>query len=368
MDQEKFDQHLMDYLFEELDEVTSAAMKRKIESDADCRELVAGLRATIEVAKLPIEEPSVDLEDNILAAATIAADGEPWHRKLLRSLSWAGSHAMRPQLAMAAILMLVLGSSILLLRARPGSVAVTPHKDPTDAAAVATAPADEPQASEPEALAQAEADATPSAAARAAPPMPSGGSDKVPDAEAVASLEEQYQRGVANYQAGRHLEAQKDFATVSASQSPKAASAAMFEARSVRAHSGPKAAINYYQRVISNFGGSPIASDAKYELADCYLVLGEVSKAKELFLALAQNPAYRERAQSKANEAELAREGQVATSGGDAVASKRRAAAAAPAPKAKPAAPSAQPNEDGKPGGSGGKAKAAPDDAYKDAL
>src|SRR5690606_25823144 len=111
------------------DEVTSAAMKRKIESDAACRDLEAGLRATMEVAQLPVEEPDDDLEERILAAASLAQQGEPLRRKILRSLAWAGSHAMRPQLAMAAILRLVLGSSVLLPRARPGSVAVTPVKD-----------------------------------------------------------------------------------------------------------------------------------------------------------------------------------------------------------------------------------------------
>src|SRR5262249_12894771 len=46
----------------------------------------------------------------------------PFHKKVLRGLAWAGSHAMRPQLAMAALFFLVIGSSLLLLRARPGTL------------------------------------------------------------------------------------------------------------------------------------------------------------------------------------------------------------------------------------------------------
>src|SRR5262245_55205460 len=123
MDQEKFDQHLMDYLFDELDEVTRAAMKRKIEADAQCREVEARLRATIEVGQLPVEEPDAGLEERILEACEQAQEGVPLRAKIVRILSWAGSKAMDPRLAMAAILMLVIGSAILLLPAKPGSVA-----------------------------------------------------------------------------------------------------------------------------------------------------------------------------------------------------------------------------------------------------
>src|SRR5687767_11220510 len=114
MDCEKFDSYLMDELFEELDEVTHAAMKRHAEGCARCAQLESGRRATMEVGRLPLSEPSDDLEDRILAAAFAAQQSEAWPKKLLRSLSWAGSHAMRPQFAMAALLVLMLGASVLL--------------------------------------------------------------------------------------------------------------------------------------------------------------------------------------------------------------------------------------------------------------
>ena len=125
MDRDPFDQQLMDYLFDELDEVTRASVKRRLDTDAAARELEAKLRGALDLAKLTLEEPSDDLEARILEAAARVAQGEPWHRKLLRSLAWAGSHAMRPQFAMAALLVMVLGSSVLLLRAKPGAMRVT---------------------------------------------------------------------------------------------------------------------------------------------------------------------------------------------------------------------------------------------------
>src|SRR5438445_314660 len=126
MDCEKFDQHVMDALYEELDELTNAALKRHVEGCARCATIFSGLRATREAAELPMEEPSDSLEARILEAVNVAQRRTPWPRKLLRGLAWAGSHAMRPQLAMAALFCLVIGSSLLLLRAKPGTVSVAP--------------------------------------------------------------------------------------------------------------------------------------------------------------------------------------------------------------------------------------------------
>src|SRR4051812_2153371 len=126
MDCEKFDQHVIDALYDELDELTHAALKRHVEGCSRCSGILSGLRATREVAMLPMEEPSDDLEARILDAVATAQKKTPWPRKVLRGLAWAGSHAMRPQLAMAALFFLVIGSSLLLLRAKPGTVGVAP--------------------------------------------------------------------------------------------------------------------------------------------------------------------------------------------------------------------------------------------------
>jgi len=356
MDQEKFDQHLMDYLFDELDEVTRAAMKRKLESDAECREIEAGLRATLEVGELPLEEPSEDLEERILSAASLAQDHEPWHRKLVRSLSWAGSHAMRPQFAMAALLMLVLGSSILLLRARPGSVAVTPGKDQ---AGVPVA-ADEAAPTEPEAAATAIAQQTPAdspaeAAPKAVAQTDEQGNDEDPDDPAAVALADgevdaTYGRALDNFKAGNFGEAQKDFAAVNRAGGKQAAMAGLYEARAARAQASCEQAIPIYARVRQNHGGSGAASHATWEQADCYRLLGQNRKATKLLLALKDDKTYGSRAAH-----ELANQGEAGTSGKGALANKRKAAA--PPPAKAPA------------GGSTGKAPAAPrPDAYDSAA
>ncbi len=345
MDCEKFEHHLMDALYGDLDEVTGAALKRHAESCPRCSSLEAGFKATLEVGLLPLEQPSDDLEQRILEAAHLAQRGAPWHRKLLRTLSWAGSQAMRPQLAMAALLLLVLGSTVLLLRPRPGSVAVTPVKvtergaphpadrpldEATDearassATAVAARKAGRPEQDEklPTAIDAAEANDD---------DLALGEAEAQGKEPAAAEDKEQYERAVANYRAGRHREAQRDFAAVAQRGGPMAPTAGLYEARSVRSYAGCRSAIPHYVRVRSRFSGNPAGADATWEQADCHRMLGEGNKAQALWQELRSNPEYRARA-----EAELSSQGRGATTGGAVAAPKRAAAPAPSAPAKKP--------------------------------
>jgi hypothetical protein len=331
MDQDKFDQHLMDYLFDELDEVTRAAMKRKLESDAQCRKIEAGLRATIEVGQLTLEEAPDDLEDRILGAVEQVQRGEPWHTRLIRFMSWAGSHAMRPQFAMAALLVFLLGSSVLLLRAPGGSVAVTPERDEVS-------PPAEPAVADPDAL-NPDGPATPpvaqSAEAEAAEESKVAAKQRAEASSApqeTAAVDAQYDRALNNYNSGNYRDAQRDFAAVNQSGSSKAPSAALYEARAVRSHSGCKDAVRYYSAVRERYGDSAVAADAMWEEADCRFQLGQTEEARQLWLALTKNDDYKSRAVR-----ELASRGEAGTSGKNATSAPRRAAApAAPPPATKP--------------------------------
>ena len=68
MDCEKFESAMMDELYGELDELTSAAAKRHVAGCVRCAALLAGLRATRRVAVMPLVDPPADLEDRILSA------------------------------------------------------------------------------------------------------------------------------------------------------------------------------------------------------------------------------------------------------------------------------------------------------------
>ncbi|MBK6512788.1 MAG: zf-HC2 domain-containing protein [Polyangiaceae bacterium] len=119
MDCEKFDLCVMDALYGELDELTAEALKRHVEGCPRCGAAWSGLKSTRSAVSLPLEDPPMGLEARILAAEKTVHHRAPWHRKIMRAAAWAGSHAMRPQLAMAALFMFVIGSSLLLLRGRP---------------------------------------------------------------------------------------------------------------------------------------------------------------------------------------------------------------------------------------------------------
>ncbi|HSY20889.1 MAG TPA: zf-HC2 domain-containing protein [Polyangiaceae bacterium] len=161
MDCDKFESAMMDDLYGELDELTSAALKRHVASCAACAGLLDGLRATLRVATVPRVQPPADLEARILRAAfpspvsavsTIsvapAASHQappsvrvpsivPFGRRAARALSVAGNWAMRPQTAMAAVFLVMIGTSGLLLRGRssraPAGAAVTVTEEGTPA-------------------------------------------------------------------------------------------------------------------------------------------------------------------------------------------------------------------------------------------
>jgi Putative zinc-finger len=152
MDCEKFESALMDELYGELDELTSAAAKRHVSGCARCAALLGGLRATRRVAAVPRVEPPEGLEQRILAAAAAATPKMvPLRGRLARAVSLAGSWAMRPQTAMAAVFLVMIGTSVLLLRGKssraPASaeMTVTEEGTPAPAAQSGVAPAGEPE-------------------------------------------------------------------------------------------------------------------------------------------------------------------------------------------------------------------------------
>jgi len=280
MDCEKFDQHVIDELYDELDEVTHAALKRHVEGCSRCAAILSGLRATRDVGVLPIEEPSDDLEARILDAVVVAQKKAPWPRKVLRGLAWAGSHAMRPQLAMAALFFLVIGSSLLLLRAKPGTGGFAPVR-------VTERGAPGPEADSPITAAAATAVATVTP-----PPMIAA----APAATASPGAAAEGQRAPSD--SGSAL---KDKAAETATRSAEkdAAKLALTDARTVRDGAGCAAAVSKYDEIGARFPGTGAAADAMWEAATCYRSMGDAAKARELYLALESVGGYRQRAEQE---------------------------------------------------------------------
>ena len=147
MDCEKFEAAMMDELYGELDELTSAAMKRHASGCARCNALLSGLSATRRLASIATVEVPAGLEEKILAAGREADKVVPIQRRVARVVSLAGRWAMRPQTAMAAVFLVMVGTSVLFITGKASrspasaSVTVTEQGSPATQVAAATAAA-----------------------------------------------------------------------------------------------------------------------------------------------------------------------------------------------------------------------------------
>ena len=97
---------------------------------------MSGLRATRRGIALPLVDVPAGLEERILAAAKEAQKVVPIRSKMSQAVSIAGSWAMRPQTAMAAVFLLMIGTSAFLIRSknyasRESAVSVTVQGAPS---------------------------------------------------------------------------------------------------------------------------------------------------------------------------------------------------------------------------------------------
>jgi hypothetical protein len=396
MDCEKFEAALMDELYGELDELTSAAMKRHASGCARCAALLDGLRATRRLAAIPPVEPPPELEARILEATRDAAVVVPFRRKLARGVSVAGRWAMRPQTAMAAVFLVMIGTSALLLTGKsaraPASAAVTVTEQGSPAPEVAAAepaasaaaapgatvppsfaaldkgvaaaaasarPVDMPReengvahaAAKPSqpmkddesamdlagALAAAAPPPPPVAAATAAGPAGGFGAGAASGGDADELQRKKagttpFNAAVQIYQAGRYDEAARAFDALA----PSDANADLWAARSVREAKGCRASLARFDRVAGRASGTPVGWDALLEGALCYRAIGDVGNARTRLTALLGVDSHKDRAR-----AELDRMNQSAGAGGGGAARAMPAPApAAPPPASRPPPPS----------------------------
>ncbi|MEP7052961.1 MAG: hypothetical protein ABJB12_21525 [Pseudomonadota bacterium] len=333
MDCEKFDRIVLDLLYDELDELTGAAARRHMEHCTRCRGIGSGLRATREVGVLPLAPTPAGLGQRILEAERHATRQLPLGKRLGRGLSLVAGYAMRPQLSMAALLMLMIGSSLFFLRAQPGdrehvlvtergvpesdndSVAVVSKKGsaPEPESARATAPR---AAAHPvEALAARDRAPEPKAAAAPAAPAPAlppsavaqargGGianldsNDRLADDSDTGNVSDSdasYDAAMAAYRDGRYSEAERRFGELANQGGAHAPNAALYEAQALRMVSGCPSAAPRFEDVHTRYPGA-VGNSAAWQAADCYRSLGELSQARQTYVMLAADPSYKARA------------------------------------------------------------------------
>jgi hypothetical protein len=359
MDCEKFETVVMGLLYGELDELTEAAAKRHIEHCSRCKGISAGLRATREVGALVLVDPPERLELGILEAERRLNAKLPLRKRLGRGVSILAVYAMRPQLAMAALLLLMIGSSLFFLRARPGaqdSVLVTERGTPeAEAEHVAIVAVPEPAVAAPapvasaampklasaksEAVAARDREADKPSEANAEAPKTDDAKSGLGDAETLPGTEpaaDSMDAASAAFAGGRYVEAQRRFEEIAARGGSEAPVAALQAVEALRRQRGCPAAAPRYDDVHARYPGTPSGNEAAWQAGDCYRALGELTRARQSLEALLPVAEYRSRAEAALQEL-TAREEQVASANARKAKAAAAPAAGAPAPASPPA-------------------------------
>lgn len=358
MDCEKFDTVTMDLLYGELDELSEAAALRHLHHCTRCRDIWGHLRTTRELADIPLEEPPSDLFESIISAERNATKTLPFRERASRVISIMAEYAMRPQLAMAALLLLMIGSSLIFVRTGPadrGQISVTELGTPTSEGAVRTETGKEALVFE----------GDPAAAARLL-----GGSEENPTGSAEGeasenaekpspgSLAQTYRDAMTAYQEGRYAEAERLFSDVASENDERAASAALHEGHAARNGSGCQRAAALYDSVAERFQGGTVGDEASWHAATCYRAMGQLKRAAAHYTRLKARPAYASRADKALAEIDAmmvaaASTEQTVTADSSTAGAVAAAPKSAPAPKnsaptSAPTAPAAAPSTDSK--------------------
>lgn len=313
MDCEKYDKISLDLLYDELDELTHAAAMRHVEQCHRCRGIHAELRATRSVGVLPLVEPPQGFEQRVILAERRERANLPLGQKVGRAISVLAGYAMRPQLAMAALLLLMIGSSLFFL-----------NTGPTETSQIDT----------------------PTIVAEPAPPAES---DRTPVKMSEA---------MALYDAGDFEAAGKAFDDIASRGNADAPRAALLSAQSLRNRTSCERAVAAFDDVVRRYAESAEAVDAKFRAANCRRKLGDLEAARRDYEAITGDPRFGEGARSALREMDGERIDDTAP----AVASRKTRATprSAPSKKALPKKPKADAVKAARRNSVGAKVQAAP--------
>jgi TolA-binding protein len=276
-----------------------------------------------------------------------------------RAVSVLAGYAMRPQLAMAALLLLAIGSGLVFFRQRPNdrdTVSITERgvaeSDPEQISVLPRLDSEAPAAptARPSAVAMVPSPAKElaSVARNGYSAAPAGTVALAAPAETRGGEDSVYQAALAAYHSGRYREARQQFESVVAQGGGDAARAAYYAALSAKAAEGCGSAATLFDQVSQHYPGTGAGYDATWEAAGCYSTLGDTERARRSYQALLDEASYGARATAALAQLDRA-DGPTPTSAPVPVAA-RKSAASAPAAAA-PAKPAA---------GAGGALKAAP--------
>lgn len=363
MNCETADNLILDRLYGELDDAARADLDAHLATCASCKATALRLeRGRQAAAALPEVQAPDSLEARILAmlpaeGANAAEDVEPTEEaaKVVpigsatassarsrssmspsrRFFSAAGNWAMRPQTAMAAVFLLMVGTSTLALRMRHknSEAAMSVSEQGTPLSSVSAGGADDEERPEyasggtAHGVALAHRGAVAAAPAVAAPADPAPNTDRPGQAalsnagplggvagktEAsrdgddkdsraargegnLKNAEGEFGNAMSAYNARNFSEAIRRFDALAANGDKQAA---LWAARSVRAASGCSTALTRYDHLASTAFGTPAGYDATMEAGTCYRDLGYLESASSRFQRLLNVPTHADAARA----------------------------------------------------------------------
>jgi hypothetical protein len=279
MDCETFERIVLDRVFLELDDLTMGAAQRHVAHCSRCRSIEVVLRATREVCRLPAVVPTEGFTEGVVAFERQIHAVLPFRQRANRAVSVLAAYAMRPQPTMAALLLLMIGASLFLVRARP-----------TDRALVQITERGVPEM---------DSDQIDNRATGIPNPLANGSHDSSPTPNPLAD-EHSPSPSMLVPPCGPSatVPCERNASTTAQSQT-QSAEVELEAARSIRNESGCATAIEPFEAVRRRFPGSGAGLAATWDAADCYLQLRRNQEARTLLETLVMSPKYAKRARAQ---------------------------------------------------------------------
>lgn len=295
MDCELFDKVVVDRIFGELEDLDSGAVQRHVAHCSRCRSIESALRATREVALLPTPELPEGFIDQVMALERSTRTRLPLQQRLGRTVSVLSGYAMRPQLTMGALLLLMIGSSLFLLRARPFDrelVHVTERGVP-EGEIDAPAPSRRVETwAAPSVLGPPTKD---TASSKSDPSLPAT-SASTQAADSGSSL---LAAARSAFRQGNYAEAHELSERVIQLGGSETAQAALLSATALARDAGCAAALARFEALRSRHGRSAVGDEAAWNAAECHQSLGRFDRAKQLFEELRSSSTWGQRARER---------------------------------------------------------------------
>jgi hypothetical protein len=293
MDCEIFDKLVIDRVFAELDDLTSGAVQRHVAHCSRCRSIESGLRATREVAAFAAPELPPGLVENIVALERSTRTRLPLQQRVGRTVSVLSGYAMRPQLTMGALLLLMIGLSLFLLRTRPGDrelVHVTERGVPEGEVEVPT------NATPRVALAPTSATVGQQAKETAGQKSDNGTVALASSTESPSGLLASAKEA---FREGRYVEAHELSERVIQTGGGETAQAALLSASALARDAGCAAALARFEALRSRHGRSTVGDEAAWNAAECHQSLGRFDRAKQLYEELRASSVWGQQARER---------------------------------------------------------------------